>query len=105
MNPVRVRFIREQLAPRFGKENLVPFKQLSGLRILDAGCGGGLLSESLARLGANMVSIDPSPENIEVAKAHAAEDPLTSSIDYRVATVEDICKEEEKFDVVCSLEV
>jgi 2-polyprenyl-6-hydroxyphenyl methylase/3-demethylubiquinone-9 3-methyltransferase len=62
-------------------------QQLEGLSILDVGCGGGLLSESLARLGANVTSIDPSPENIKVASKHSSKDPITSKIRYKQTTI------------------
>eukprot|EP01031_Cornospumella_fuschlensis_P029563 gene29563-35682_t len=80
-------------------------EQLKGLKILDVGCGGGLLSEALARLGAIVTSIDPSETNIAVAREHAACDPKTSTITYINTTVEEIARSEEKFDAVCSLEV
>lgn len=105
MNPVRVQYIREELAEKYGRSTLFVGEQLKGLDILDVGCGGGLLSESLARLGANVTSIDPSPENIEVASWHAKLDPQTSTIDYQNTTVESMAQNEKKFDVVCSLEV
>jgi ubiquinone biosynthesis O-methyltransferase len=79
--------------------------QLKGLKILDVGCGGGILSEALARLGATVTSIDPSPKNIEVASNHSKCDPLTASIKYKCATVEKVAASGEKFDAVCTLEV
>ena len=82
---------------------------LSGLLALDVGCGGGLLSESLARLGAKVTAIDPSPELVAEAHRHAQLDPRTASIDYRGGwTVEQLALEEsckETFDVICLLEV
>jgi 2-polyprenyl-6-hydroxyphenyl methylase / 3-demethylubiquinone-9 3-methyltransferase len=73
------------------------------LRFLDIGCGGGLLSEPMARLGAEVVGADPSPVNIEVARLHAAESGLT--IDYRAATAEALAAAGEKFDVILNMEV
>ena len=83
---------------------------LAGLRILDVGCGGGLLCEPLARLGATVVGVDAGDENIRVARAHSAADPLTRGIEYRDIMVEDLARDvkegrAEPFDVVCSLEV
>jgi 2-polyprenyl-6-hydroxyphenyl methylase/3-demethylubiquinone-9 3-methyltransferase len=76
---------------------------LKGLRILDIGCGGGLLSESLAKLGADVVGIDPNPDIVDVARAHARQDSL--KIDYRATTVEALGAEGALFDAVCAMEV
>ena len=105
MNPARIQFIREQVASTIGRSHLSPLEQLAGLTILDVGCGGGLLAEPLARLGAKVTAIDPSTENIAIAKAHSASDPLTAHIDYRSSTVENLVANKESFDVVVSLEV
>ena len=128
MNACRVGYVRQCVANKLGRLDLPPMRQLAGLKVLDVGCGGGLLSEALARLGANVTSIDPSTvrlividykmfdcvsftiivitkETIQVARRHSALDPLTSSIDYRNCTIEDIRKNNETFDVICSLEV
>lgn len=106
MNPTRVAFIRNAISSYYPSRTGLPaLETLRGLKILDVGCGGGILSESLARLGALVTAIDPSMENIAVAKKHSARDPLTSTIDYRHMTVEDMAASSEKFDVVCSLEV
>src|SRR5207253_4021841 len=74
-NPVRLGYIRDQAAEKFGRD---PKKLgcLKGLRVLDIGCGGGILSEPLARLGASMVGVDPSEKNIDVAKLHAEQSDL-----------------------------
>ena len=106
MNPVRVSFIRSRLAQELGRAHLPAHEQLRGVEILDVGCGGGLLSESLSRLGAKVVAIDPSPENVAVAQSHSKIDPLTRSTEYVCGTIESISdKYPGKFDAVCSLEV
>jgi 2-polyprenyl-6-hydroxyphenyl methylase/3-demethylubiquinone-9 3-methyltransferase len=101
-NPVRLAYIRDQATEQFGRD---PKKLdcLEGLRLLDIGCGGGLLSEPLARLGARMVGADPSEENIAVASAHAQASGV--AIDYRATTAEDLAAEGERFDVVLAMEV
>ena len=120
LNPVRVGYIVESVAPHIAaKEGAVTSrttaKPLAGLRALDVGCGGGLLSESLARLGAQVVALDPTLAAVEAARKHAAVDPLTRATDYRHTTVDALLSsiqgsaggsaDEEKFDLVCSLEV
>jgi 2-polyprenyl-6-hydroxyphenyl methylase/3-demethylubiquinone-9 3-methyltransferase len=101
-NPVRLAYIRDQVAARFGRDPraATPFK---GLRILDIGCGGGLLCEPMARLGAEVVGADASETNIEVAKLHAAESEL--KIDYRATTAEALADAGETFDVILNMEV
>ena len=96
-NPVRVAYIRDALAPRKGE------RPLAGLRILDVGSGGGILSESLTRLGADMVGIDPAPNNIGVARRHAEKAGL--SINYRCTTIGTLAKSSEAFDAVLVMEV
>jgi 2-polyprenyl-6-hydroxyphenyl methylase/3-demethylubiquinone-9 3-methyltransferase len=102
LNPVRIAFIRDLACEIFEKS---PRKLdcLAGLRILDIGCGGGILSEPLARLGGNVVGIDPAPENVEVARLHAGQSGL--AIDYRAATAEALADANEKFDIVIASEV
>ena len=101
-NPVRLQFIKEQVCARFARDPFVrePFK---GLRILDIGCGGGLLCEPMARLGAAIVGVDPSEKNIKTATVHAAEMEL--AIDYRTGTAEDLAADGEMFDVILNMEV
>ena len=101
-NPVRLAYIRDQAAQRFGRD-AKKLDCLAGLRMLDIGCGGGILSEPLARLGAQMVGADPSQENIAVASAHARENGVT--VDYRATTAEELAAACEKFDVVLAMEV
>ena len=101
-NPVRLSYIRDQIAERFGRDTHAA-RPFEGLRILDIGCGGGLLCEPMARLGAEVVGADASATNIEVAKLHAAESG--DDIDYRATTAEDLADAGEKFDVVLNMEV
>ena len=102
LNPVRVGYIRDQACARFGRE-AKHLGCLNGLRILDIGCGAGILSEPLARLGADMIGIDPAAENIEVARLHAAESGV--AVDYRATTAETLAEAGERFDVVLAMEV
>jgi 2-polyprenyl-6-hydroxyphenyl methylase/3-demethylubiquinone-9 3-methyltransferase len=102
LNPIRLAWIKDRLCARFGRDRTDPHA-LKGLRILDVGCGGGLVTEPLCRLGADVVGIDPASRNIEVAKLHAAEGGL--AIDYRAATAESLAAAGERFDVVLILEV
>lgn len=101
-NPVRLAYIRDTVTSRFGRD-AKSLQSLAGLRVLDIGCGGGLLSEPLARLGAAMVGADPSATNIEVARLHAAKSGL--AIDYRATTAEALAQAGERFDVVLAMEV
>ena len=101
-NPVRLAWIRDRLLARFGRDGASP-RPLEGLRILDIGCGGGLVSEPMARLGADVVGVDASHRNVEVARIHAAQGGL--AIDYRQGTAEDLLAAGERFDAVLSLEV
>jgi 2-polyprenyl-6-hydroxyphenyl methylase/3-demethylubiquinone-9 3-methyltransferase len=102
LNPVRLAFIKRAACRQFGREEK-RLDALSGLRFLDIGCGGGILSEPLARLGAAVVGADPSAVNIEAAKMHAAGSGL--AIDYRAATAEALAAGGERFDVVLAMEV
>ncbi len=102
MNPCRLDYITAQIAAEFDR-NLTGTLPLAGLRILDIGCGGGLLSEPMARLGATVVGADAAPRNIPVARLHAEQSGL--SIDYRVSTAEDMVAAGEQFDAVLNMEV
>lgn len=102
LGPARLGFIRDRLAAHFGAPPRT-LRPLDGLRILDIGCGGGLVSEPLCRLGAHMTGIDPAVENIAAAKAHA--EPQGLNIDYRATTVEALLAEGATFDAVLCLEV
>jgi 2-polyprenyl-6-hydroxyphenyl methylase/3-demethylubiquinone-9 3-methyltransferase len=101
INPLRLAYIRDAICRKFDR-NPKSLNCLSGLRILDIGCGAGLLCEPLARLGAQVVGVDPSETNIAVAKLHADRSHLL--IDYRCTTVEDI-NPRERFDIVLAMEV
>ena len=101
-NPVRLAYIREQVLLHFGRDGRAA-KPFEGLSILDIGCGGGLVAEPLARLGASVVGADASETNIEVAKLHAAQSGVP--VDYRATTAEAILAGGERFDVVTALEI
>ena len=102
LGPARLAFVRQEIVRHFpqAKGGLRPF---SGLTVLDIGCGGGLVSEPVSRLGATVTGIDPAAENIEAARRHAEGQGLT--IDYRSALVEDLVAEGRTFDCVLCLEV
>jgi 2-polyprenyl-6-hydroxyphenyl methylase / 3-demethylubiquinone-9 3-methyltransferase len=101
-NPVRLAMIKEQVCARFALDPYDP-KPFTGLRFLDIGCGGGLLTEPMARLGAEIVGVDPSEKNIKTATVHAEEQGL--GIAYRKGVAEDLESEGELFDVVLNMEV
>jgi 2-polyprenyl-6-hydroxyphenyl methylase / 3-demethylubiquinone-9 3-methyltransferase len=101
-NPVRLGFIKEAACRHFGRDDK-RLDALAGLRVLDIGCGGGILSEPLARLGAAVVGADPSQANIAAAQLHAADAGV--SVDYRATTAEALADEGERFDLVLAMEV
>ncbi|KAM5256492.1 ubiquinone biosynthesis O-methyltransferase, mitochondrial [Ctenodactylus gundi] len=105
LNDLRVPFIRDNILKTVG--NHEPGKPLSGMRILDVGCGGGLLTEPLGRLGASVIGIDPLDENIKTAQHHKSFDPvLAKRIEYRVCPLEEIVEETKgTFDAVVASEV
>ncbi len=102
LNPCRLDYITRQIAGEFGRDltSQTPFE---GLRLLDIGCGGGLLSEPMARLGATVVGADAAEGNLPVARIHAA--PSGLAIDYRHVTAEALAEAGEQFDVVLNMEV
>ncbi len=102
LNPVRLGFIRDQVAARFQRDPR-QLDSLAGLRILDIGCGGGILAEPLARLGASVIGADASATNIDVARQHAAEAGL--NLEYRCTTAEALADAGERFDIVLAMEV
>jgi len=97
MNPVRLTFLRDRICEHFGREGIKPF---AGLKMLDVGCGAGLVCEPLARLGATVTGIDATEAMVQAARVHAKAMGLT--VDYRVAAAEDL---KQKFDAVIALEV
>ena len=102
LNPVRVQFIKDNVCRHFGLDPNAD-QPFLGLDVLDVGCGGGLLSEPMARLGANMTSIDAGEKNVEIAKIHAKQSGL--DINYRNVLPENLAEEGHKFDLVLNMEV
>jgi 2-polyprenyl-6-hydroxyphenyl methylase/3-demethylubiquinone-9 3-methyltransferase len=102
LNPVRVQYIRDTACRRLGRDERQPHP-LAGLTILDVGCGGGILSEPLARLGATVTGLDPARSNVAAARLHAERAGLT--IDYRDEPIEAVAERAETFDVVLAMEV
>ena len=99
-NPIRIKYIKENIANNFKLKNET--KSLRGISILDVGCGGGLLSEPMQRLGANVTGIDASIKNIKIAKLHAKKNKL--NINYLCASPEKL-KIKKKFDVILNMEI
>jgi 2-polyprenyl-6-hydroxyphenyl methylase / 3-demethylubiquinone-9 3-methyltransferase len=101
-NPVRLAYIRDEACRRFGRDprGAAP---LAGLTVLDVGCGAGVLSEPMARLGAEVTGLDPAPTNVTVARLHAQRAGL--AVDYRHETVEAVVARGEAFDIVLAMEV
>src|SRR5688572_24653732 len=101
IGPARLAFLRDELVRHFARPP--GMRSLEGLSLLDVGCGGGLISEPLARLGARVTGLDPAAENIEAARRHAAGERL--AIDYRAGRAEDLLAEVSTFDALVCLEV
>ena len=99
-NPIRIKYIKENIIKNFKLNSTI--KPLKKINILDIGCGGGLLTEPMCRLGANVVGIDASQKNIDIAKFHAKKNGL--KINYLCATPEDL-KIKKKFDVILNMEI
>ena len=99
-NPIRIKYIKENIIINFKLKNKI--KSLKGINILDIGCGGGLLSEPMQRLGANVTGIDASIKNIEIAKLHAKKNKL--NINYLCSSPEKL-KIKKKFDVILNMEI
>jgi len=102
LNPTRLAWLKGEVCRRFARDPK-DASALAGLRVLDIGCGAGILSEPLARMGADVVGIDPSDEIVAAARLHAAESGL--AIDYRATTAEALAATGAEFDVVTILEV
>ncbi len=102
IGPERIKFLREALVRHFGRDTHAA-QPLEGLSVADIGCGGGLVAEPLARLGAHVTGIDPAEENVAAARTHAAQSGL--QIGYRAARVEELAAEGAQFDAVIALEV
>lgn len=102
LNPCRLDYITAQIGAEFGRDLAGP-NPFAGLRILDIGCGGGLLSEPMARLGATVVGADAAERNIPVAQVHARQQGL--DIDYRHTTAEALTAQGETFDAILNMEV
>ena len=100
-NPIRIEYITEKIKNHFGIRQGNP-NYLKGLQILDIGCGGGLISEPMSRLGASVTGIDASKKNISIAKIHAQESGL--NINYINASPEKL-RDFEKYDVILNLEI
>ncbi|WP_089176063.1 bifunctional 2-polyprenyl-6-hydroxyphenol methylase/3-demethylubiquinol 3-O-methyltransferase UbiG [Bosea sp. AS-1] len=101
-NPVRLAFVRDEACAHFGRDPK-QMRALEGLSLVDIGCGGGVLSEPLARLGAQVTGLDPAPTNIAVAGTHADKSGL--AIDYREETIEAVVAAGTRFDIVLAMEV
>lgn len=102
INPLRLDFIKEEACRHF-QLNIKEDTPFSGLRAVDVGCAGGLVSEPLARWGAEVTGLDPASENVEVARLHAKKSGL--SIAYKKQTLEELVAEGERFDILTALEV
>ena len=102
LNPTRLAFIRDRAAARFGRDPLAE-APLAGLTILDIGCGGGLLSEPLARMGGRVTGLDAGERNIAIARRHAETSGV--AVDYRFGAAEDLAASGACFDVVLAMEV
>ncbi len=99
-NPIRIKYIKENVINNFKLKN--KFRPLSGINILDIGCGGGLLSEPMSRMGANVTGIDASDKNIKIAKLHSKKNKL--KINYLCSSPEKL-KIKNKFDVILNMEI
>jgi 2-polyprenyl-6-hydroxyphenyl methylase/3-demethylubiquinone-9 3-methyltransferase len=102
INPVRLAYIRDMVCAHYGRDPKA-HRPLEGLRILDIGCGGGLLSEPVARMGADVLGADASEKNIKIAMTHA--DQSGVPVDYRAVTAEALAEAGETFDIVLNMEV
>jgi 2-polyprenyl-6-hydroxyphenyl methylase/3-demethylubiquinone-9 3-methyltransferase len=102
LNELRVGYIKEKLCQHFARSSAVE-RPLEGLRVLDVGCGGGILSESMAKLGASVTGIDVVDKNIQIASLHAAQQGI--DVDYQAATASEVAASGSVFDIVLNMEV
>lgn len=102
INPVRLAYIRDMVCAHYGRDPK-SHRPLEGLRVLDIGCGGGLLSEPVARMGASVLGADASEKNIKIAMTHSAQSGV--EVDYRAVTAEALAAQGETFDIVLNMEV
>lgn len=102
INPVRLAYIRDKVSAHYGRDPKA-HRPLEGLRVLDIGCGGGLLSEPVARMGASVLGADASEKNIKIAMTHSAQSGV--EVNYRAVTAEALAAAGETFDVVLNMEV
>lgn len=102
LNELRLTYIRDHLCAHFGRDAATE-RPLQGLKVLDVGCGGGILAESMARLGADVTGIDIVEKNINIARLHAREQSL--AIDYRLTTAAELATSNARFNVVLNMEV
>ncbi|MBL8709935.1 MAG: bifunctional 2-polyprenyl-6-hydroxyphenol methylase/3-demethylubiquinol 3-O-methyltransferase UbiG [Rhodospirillaceae bacterium] len=102
LNPVRVGFIRDRVAQHFGRDPSDP-APLAGLSLVDIGCGGGLLTEPMARLGAEVTGVDATPRNIEIARLHAEQSGVR--VTYLPCAAEDLVATGQTYDVILAMEI
>ncbi|MBV8060862.1 MAG: bifunctional 2-polyprenyl-6-hydroxyphenol methylase/3-demethylubiquinol 3-O-methyltransferase UbiG [Alphaproteobacteria bacterium] len=103
LNPVRLAYVRDQAVERLKISKASPYNIFSGLKLLDVGCGGGLLAEPMARLGAKVTGIDASEAGIKAARAHARQSGL--EISYQATSVEEVAAKGKQYDVVTAMEI
>lgn len=104
MNPARLAFLRDEILRHFSRDSGATRRPLAGLSIIDVGCGGGLVTEPMARMGATVTGLDAAPEAIDAARGHAT--GVCKEISYRVGTAESVVAEgKDQFDVVLALEI
>lgn len=106
MNPVRLGYVREKVVAHFDKDEDA-LRALEGVTLLDMGCGGGLLSEPLSKMGADVLGVDASEVNVNVARTHAEKSGalVSGKLEYRATTAEELAATGAQFDVVCALEI
>lgn len=103
LNPVRLAYVRDQILARLTTAHQTTYETLTGITILDVGCGGGLLAEPMARLGAKVMGIDASDGAVRAARAHARQSSL--AIHYQTKSIEDMAAAGHRFDVITAMEI